>query len=227
MGANPGKRRKPGHGYRLRSGGQPGLPQIHPLSRHPTSSQPELLRIPHPRTGQTLLLPGGGDQCPRHDQRGTQEVHHGGKPEPLVVGFNSPRQGLANLSLVRNFPQATGNRVDLPRPAWLGLRPTRRIGRVMALDEGSSLDLDPRGRLPLPLETPIRLLALPAWLSKRTTGLLRVEGIRPQQAPLDLTTSHEKHQFTRFYRLLQGGLCMGSAWADWNFVFAGTKHAAE
>ena len=93
----------------------------------------------------------------------------------------------------------------------------------MALDEGSSLDLDPTRRLPLPLETPIRLLALPAWLSKRTTGLLRVEGVRPQQAPLDLTTSHEKQQFTRFYRLLQGGLCMGSAWADWNFVFTGSN----
>ena len=37
-------------------------------------------------------------------------------------------QGLADLSLVRNFPQATGNRVDLPRPAWLGLCSTRRFG---------------------------------------------------------------------------------------------------
>ena len=46
----------------------------------------------------------------------------------------------------------------------------------MALDEGSSLDVDPTGCLPLPLETPIRQLALPARILKRTTGVLRVEG---------------------------------------------------
>ena len=42
------------------------------------AGNPELLRLPHPRTGQTLLLPGGSHQCHRHDQRVAQEVHHGG-----------------------------------------------------------------------------------------------------------------------------------------------------
>ena len=66
--------------------------------------------------------------------------------------------------------------MDLPCQARLGLRPTRRLRGLVALDEGPSLDLDPTGCLPLPLETPNRQLALPARHSKRTTGLLRVEG---------------------------------------------------
>ena len=65
--------------------------------------------------------------------------------------------------------------MDLSPEARLGLCSTRRFGRLVALDEGPSLDLDPTGCLPLPLETPNRLLALPARHSKRTTGLFRVE----------------------------------------------------
>ena len=66
--------------------------------------------------------------------------------------------------------------MDLSPEARMGLCSSRRFGGLVALDEGPSLDLDPTRRLPLPVETPIRLLALPARNEKRTTGLLRVEG---------------------------------------------------
>ena len=206
MGSNPRFRRKPGHGDRLRSGRQPGLPKIHPPFR-PYSRAVRTFTPPHPRTGQTLLLPGGG-----HQSIGTTNEKFTTAGSPNRWWSDSIPQG-KDWRTSPWFGTFAGNRESSgsTTPSWAGPTPTRRFGRLVALDEGSSLALDPTGRLPLPLETPNRLLALPARLSKRTTGLLRVEGVRPRQAPLDLTTSHEKQQFTRFYRLLQGGLCMASA----------------
>ena len=66
--------------------------------------------------------------------------------------------------------------MDLSPEARLGLRSSRRFGRAVALDEGPSLALDKRWSLSLFLEECRRQLALPARHSKRTTGLLRVEG---------------------------------------------------
>ena len=69
---------------------------------------------------------------------------------PSVGGrIQFPKAGLANLCLVRNFP-ALRQRLDLSCQAGLGLCSTRRFGGVVALDEGPSLDLDPKGCLPLP-----------------------------------------------------------------------------
>ena len=67
--------------------------------------------------------------------------------------------------------------MDLSPEARLGLCSPRRHGRSLALDEGSSLDVDAGRCLSLLLEECRRQLALPARHEKRTTDLLRVEGI--------------------------------------------------
>ena len=77
---------------------------------------------PSPSNRQTLLLPGSGDQC-LGTTNGSPKKFTSGWPHPLVVGFNSPRQGLANLSLVRNFPLYDNGWIYHAKLGWAYAQP--------------------------------------------------------------------------------------------------------
>ena len=66
--------------------------------------------------------------------------------------------------------------MDLSPETRLGLCSPRRLGRAVALDEGSSLALDKGRRVSLLLEKCRRHLAVPARFQKRTSGLSGVAG---------------------------------------------------
>ena len=75
--------------------------------------------------------------------------------------------------------------MGLPPEARMGLRSSRRLGRIMALVQRSSLDVDPVRGLSLLLQAPKRILALPERIEGQKTRLLRMEAVRFRQYPLN------------------------------------------
>ena len=137
---------------------------------------------------------------------------------PTVRPRSSPRRVAPSVGGRIQFPKA---RIGEPLPGSELSGPTTTVGSSMpswrayaqpdgsewlvALDEGPSLALDPTRCLPTFGRTkppPGITCSAP----KRTTGFLRVEESAPTSSARYFRF-HEKQQFTRFYRLLQGGLC--------------------
>ena len=131
-------RRKPAHGDRLEVADNLVFRKSTSIPL-PYSRATRTFTPPSPSNRANAITTGGRRQCPRHNQRGTQEAHHGVRTVGGRIQF--PRQGLANPPWFGTF-RPYDNEGSLCQ-AGLGLCSTD--GSSQALDEGSSLDLTQQG----------------------------------------------------------------------------------